>query len=130
MPSRDTGASLLQGIGHLELQLGVFVENNAYQVFEGLAGDEPADTTDDGRVAFGLDEADGLARLALQIPVDERDLAAPLPAAHGFVGLDVLPPAKEHGGSQDILGEAPEKQHEQTHGRLPPLQNGKMTTAT
>src|ERR1017187_2654676 len=116
MPSRDTRSAFLQCVRQLELQLGAFVEESAYQVLEGLAVNEPAGTIDDDSVAFDLDEADGPARLALQIPVGERDLAAPLPAAHGFVGLDVLPPAKEHGGSQDILGYATEEQHEQSHG--------------
>src|ERR1035441_1994719 len=93
MPPRDARSALLRGVGHLELQLGAFVEDNAHHVLEGLAVDESPSTTDDGSVAFGLDEAKGLACLALQVPVDEWNLTAPLPAAYGFVGFDVLPPA-------------------------------------
>src|ERR1017187_10834451 len=116
MPSRDTRSAFLQGVRQLELQLGAFVEDNAYQVLEGLSVDERSSTIDDGSVAFDLDEADGLTRLTLQIPVGERDLAAPPPAAYGFVGFDVLPPAKEHGGSQDILAHATEEEQQQSHG--------------
>src|ERR1019366_6300317 len=115
MPSRDTRSAFLQGVRQLELQLGAFVEDNAYQVLEGLGVDESSSTIDDGSVAFDLDEADGLTRLTLQIPVGERDLTPPFPAAHSFIGLLVLPPAKEHGGSQDILGHATEEQHKQSH---------------
>src|ERR1019366_8404868 len=115
MPAWATGAALLQRVRHPQLELGAFVENDAHNVLEGLGVHEAAHGTDDGGIAFGFDEADGLARLALQVPVDERDLMPPLPAAHGFIGLLVLPPAKEHGGSQDILGHATEEEHKQSH---------------
>src|ERR1019366_8420806 len=118
MPSRNTRSAFLQGVRQLELQLGAFVEESAYQVLEGLAVDESSSTIDDGSVAFDLDEADGLTRLTLQIPVGERDLTVPLPAAHDFVGFNVLPPAKKHGGGQDILGYATKEQHEQSQGYL------------
>src|ERR1035441_5160974 len=114
----DARSALLQGVGHLELQLGTFVERRTDNVFEGLAVDKSAGTIDDGGVAFGFDEADRFTCLALQIPVDERNLAAPLPAAYGFVGYDILSPAKEHGGNQDILAHATEEQHEQSHSYL------------
>src|ERR1019366_9579000 len=114
----DARSALLKGVGHLEFQLGVLVENGAHQVLEGLAVDEATGTIDDGSVAFDLDEADGLTRLTLQVPVGEWKLVATLPAAHDFVGFDVLPPAKEHGGSQDVFGHATHEQHEQSHGYL------------
>src|ERR1019366_1218018 len=122
MPSRDARAALLQGVGHLELQLGAFVENGAYQVLESLAVDQCPGTVNDGSVAFGLDKADGLARLALQVPVGKRDLPALAPPApYDLVGLGILSPAKKHSGGQDILGDAPEEQHEQSHDYwLPP----------
>src|ERR1039458_1743858 len=118
MPPRDAGAALLERVRHPQLQLGAFVQHNAHDVLEGLAVDESSSTIDDGSVAFDLDEADGLTRLTLQVPVGERDLTAPLPAAHDFVGFNVLPPAKKHGGGQDILGYATKEQHEQSQGYL------------
>src|ERR1039458_7398163 len=116
MPSRDTRSAFLQGVRQLELQLGAFVEESAYDVLEGLAVNEPAGTIDDDSVAFGFDEADGLARrLALQVPVGKWNLAPTLPAAHDLVGFNVLPPAKKHSGGQDIPGYANNEQHETTH---------------
>src|ERR1017187_4559511 len=116
MPPLDARSAFLQGVRQLELQLGAFVEESADQVLEGLAVNEPAGTIDDDSVSFGFDEADGLARLALQVPVGEWNLAPTLPAAHDLVGFNVLPPAKKHGGGQDILGYATKEQHEQSHG--------------
>src|ERR1039457_6841658 len=115
MPSRDTGAALLERVRHPQLELGAFVENDANDVLEGLSVHEAAHCADDGAVAFAFHEVRGLARLALQVPVYERDLTPPFPAAHSFIGLLILPPAKEHGGSQDILGHATEEQHKQSH---------------
>src|ERR1019366_4403717 len=99
----DARSALLQGVGHLKFQLGVLVENGAHQVSEGLAIDEAPDAVDDSGIAIDLDKAGGPTCLAFQIPVGERQFAPSVPAAYGFVGFDVLPPAKEHSGSQDIL---------------------------
>src|ERR1039457_1735094 len=116
MPSSDTRSAFLQDVRQLELQLGALVEDNAYQVLEGLAVDKSAGTIDDGGVAFGFDEADRFTCLAPQVPVSERDLTPTLPTAHHLVGFGILPPAKKHGGGQDILGHATHEQYEQSHG--------------
>src|ERR1035437_7281989 len=115
MPAWDTGAALLERVRHPQLELGAFVENDAHDVLEGLSVHEAAHGANDGAVAVAFREVRGLARFALQVPVDEWDLTPPSPAAHSFIGLLVLPPAKEHGGSQDILGHATEEQHKQSH---------------
>src|ERR1019366_1791928 len=87
-----TPVTPIEGARRLEFELGLLVEQGAYRVLEGLAVGETTGTIDDASFAFGFDEADRLACLALQVPVGAWKLVATLPAAHDFAGLSILSP--------------------------------------
>src|ERR1035438_521115 len=78
-------------IGHANLELGAFVEGDAYEMLEGFGTADLADAGDNTGIANPLHAVGRRAGLGFQEPVENRQLGAVFPAAHGNIRLVVLP---------------------------------------
>src|ERR1035441_7869558 len=88
-------------------------------MLERLGVDERSDRGDDGGVACPLHAIGGLARLVLEVPVDDGNLLPVGPPAADLVGQTVLAATDEQGDGQDVLGQASEQEQQYGWHSLP-----------